>query len=115
MKSGNRRLPVSEDKEERRFPIQGFGTVRWEDAEEAYQTYKAVYSGDQSLERLAQRGGFDLTEFCLLYLGISPSDSRIRREHIATAVALTTLCLGNNLRISNAVDERMKKYKTKKR
>lgn len=50
-----------------RFPIQGVGTVAWEAAEHAYRAYSARYGKDQSLERLAQRGGFGLAEFAMLY------------------------------------------------
>ena len=52
---------------DRRFPIQGrwkpgggdpYGDVPWAVAELAYAAYSARYGRDQSLERLAERGGF---------------------------------------------------------
>jgi hypothetical protein len=55
---------------ERRFPIQGGLTVSWEAAEHAYMTYYKFYGKQQSLERLAERGGFGLHEFALLYMGL---------------------------------------------
>lgn len=56
--------------DDRRFPIQGKwqrggygdrppGTVPWEVAEVAYAAYAARFGSDQSLNRLAERGGFD--------------------------------------------------------
>lgn len=47
--------------------------IPWEHAEEAYKEYVARYGKDQSLERLAQRGGLGAEEIVeLLY-------SRIQR------------------------------------
>lgn len=43
-------------------PIQ----IPWEHAEEAYEEYKARYGADQSLERLAERGGFGAEEIVRL-------------------------------------------------
>lgn len=45
-----------------RFPIQKFGTVPWYVAERAYEKYAAQYGTRQSLERLAERGGFGISE-----------------------------------------------------
>ena len=53
----------------RRFPIQGGSTVSWAAAERAYESYVMCYGRDQSLERLAERGGFGLCEFADLYNG----------------------------------------------
>lgn len=55
------------------FPVQGVILPRggslpptacsWEDAERAYAAYRRTYgSGGQSLERLAERGGFGRSE-----------------------------------------------------
>lgn len=53
----------------RAFPIQataGHGyparSVEWSVAERAYAVYSAMYGTQQSLERLAERGGFDNSE-----------------------------------------------------
>lgn len=52
---------------EKQFPIQGDykdrverppGTVPWSIAEQAYSVYSSKYGRGQSLERLAERGGF---------------------------------------------------------
>ena len=62
---------------ERRFPIQGEtrhredrtlehvppSSVPWSEAEHAYTTYSMIYGTMQSLERLAERGGFGIEEF----------------------------------------------------
>lgn len=53
----------------RRFPIQTGLSVSWAAAERAYATYAAMFGRQQTLERLAERGGFGLREYCWLYLG----------------------------------------------
>lgn len=53
---------------ERRFPLLGTGrTISWGTAELAYAEYYRKYGGDQSLERLAERGGFGEGEMDSLY------------------------------------------------
>lgn len=44
-------------------------TVPWSVAEAAYAVYSARYGGSQSLERLAERGGFGRDELLLLLDG----------------------------------------------
>ena len=45
--------------------------IPWEQAEEAYEEYAAQHGKDQSLERLAERGGFSAEEIIeLLYARI---------------------------------------------
>lgn len=46
--------------------------VLWKDAETAYLTYSARFGTDQSLERLAERGGFGVEEFVYLFHGLCP-------------------------------------------
>jgi hypothetical protein len=46
----------------RLFPIQGGKPVAWAIAERAYVGYRHLYSDQQSLERLAERGGFSKQE-----------------------------------------------------
>ncbi len=75
------------DKDDRPFPIQGgynWGrdktdrpiihyppcTIPWWLAEEAYRIYSAKFGTSQSLERLAERGGFDRTELIWLLNGM---------------------------------------------
>ena len=54
-----------------RFPIQaqdagGRVTVPWSHAEEAYKEYSVRYGTSQSLERLAERHGFGVSEIVIL-------------------------------------------------
>lgn len=43
--------------------MQGFPrSIDWETAERIYAIYSALYGTDQSLERLAERGGFGWSE-----------------------------------------------------
>lgn len=76
---------------ERRFPIQRAGTVSWEAAEKAYAAYSKQYGTQQSLERLAERAGFGILEFCSLYLGMRNDHIAMRtlvgKEHIIARVA----------------------------
>jgi hypothetical protein len=88
-------LEKAEDEvEERRFPIQDCGTIPWEAAERAYETYVKYFGGNQSLEQWAERGGFGVEEFCLLYRGINPLSLISDRKQIATAIVFTTSELG---------------------
>ena len=61
---------------ERPFPIQQSEPVPWSYAERAYRTYSARFGIQQSLERLAERGGFGLEEFSCLYVGHVPGECR---------------------------------------
>lgn len=45
------------------------GQISWHLAELAYRTYREKYGNDQSLEKLAERGGFGVGEFAVLVLG----------------------------------------------
>jgi hypothetical protein len=56
------------------FPIQGdrnrsAGHVPWSVATAAYATYSRLYGTGQSLERLAERGGFSWSELVWLLQG----------------------------------------------
>ena len=65
---------------ERRFPIQGGLTVTWSAAERAYRTYSRLYGTSQSLDQLAERGGFGFYEFVRLFDGhrdSTPLEDRI--------------------------------------
>lgn len=62
--------------EQKWFPIQQGGKVTWEVAEVAYRTYSRRYGTRQSLERLAERGGFGVLEFCGYYRGGLPPEAR---------------------------------------
>lgn len=54
------------------FPIQQGGTIPWWLAEEAYEHYSKLFGEDQSLQRLAERGGFGTQELLTL----------LRRENV---------------------------------
>ncbi|WP_374029799.1 hypothetical protein [Bdellovibrio bacteriovorus] len=51
---------------EKKFPIQDSngcrGWIPWSVAEKAYQVYSFLFGTDQSIEKLAQRGGFSWLE-----------------------------------------------------
>lgn len=83
----------------KRFPIQNAGTVPWEEAEVAYNTYTRLFGNQQSLERLAERAGFGILEFCALYLGYDPL-SIVRRKKIEIVVARVASKLGDKWEIS---------------
>lgn len=75
---------MSGEKSEKRFPIQGGLTVSWEAAERAYEHYAKLYGRQQSLERLAQRGGFGIREFVELWYG--RKDMADHEHQFATAL-----------------------------
>lgn len=77
----------------KRFPIQGCGTVAWEAAEKAHAIYVAEY-GPQPLETIAERGGFSVVEFVLLWHGYPPRRADVRsptRGEIEKMIVRTTL------------------------
>lgn len=51
----------------RMFPIQKGPAIPWDMAEIAYATYSRMYGTGQTLQRLADRGGFGWYEFLHLY------------------------------------------------
>lgn len=60
-------LDKPEESDTRPFPIQQegrfpSGTIPWWLAKEVYKTYGRAFGHDQSLERLAERGGFGRSE-----------------------------------------------------
>lgn len=57
---------------ERTFPIQDGLPIPWAAAEQAYREYVKHGGAGQSLERLAERGGFALAEWACLYQGHYP-------------------------------------------
>jgi xanthine/CO dehydrogenase XdhC/CoxF family maturation factor len=59
--------PVQKQSEARRFPLLGGGSIPWEVAEIAYRAYAKRYGTDQSLERLAERGGLAKSELDVLH------------------------------------------------
>lgn len=70
------------DTEARSFPIQaqgGYpaGFVPWKIAEQAYEQYAKLGHGYQSLERLAERGGFGWVELTILLQGRDPTRDKL--------------------------------------
>ena len=49
-----------------RFPMQDGPDIDWTTAEKVYKIYSELYGTDQSLERLAERGGFGWEEVAIL-------------------------------------------------
>lgn len=78
----------------RPFPIQGDegspgGWIPWWLAEIAYASYVAEGHGDQSLERLAQRGGFGWIELGRLLSGTYSGNGKCpRRDNREVLAAL---------------------------
>ena len=50
----------------KRFPMQDGPDIDWITAEKIYKIYSELYGTDQSLERLAERGGFGWSEVTFL-------------------------------------------------
>lgn len=67
----------------RLFPIQNVGLIPWSLAERAYVDYARRHGTGQSLERLAERGGFGLAE-----LGMYLSSPRGRLDGTASELNL---------------------------
>lgn len=57
------------EKAHRRFPLTTGGSVPWLLGEEGYRTYAKFNGNDQSIERMAQRGGFAFEELACLVQG----------------------------------------------
>lgn len=64
---------MKNDAAEKMFPIMDAPNVPWRFAEKAYETYRAKFGNDQSLERIAERGGFGWNEYACLYMGHTSS------------------------------------------
>lgn len=85
--------PVQITAEERRFPIQPTKgnpaplSVPWSVAEIAYSQYRAKWRGTQTLERLAERGGFSSREMDHFYPGWRDCSAEEMRERAARFVA----------------------------
>lgn len=53
--------------ESKRFPMQDGPDIDWITAEKIYAVYSGLYGTDQSLERIAERGGFGWKEVALMW------------------------------------------------
>lgn len=49
--------------EEQKAPVQGAAHIPWSVHVRAWNAYAAKYSKDQSAERIAERGGFDVADY----------------------------------------------------
>lgn len=70
---------------ERRFPMQRGPSIPWSLAEVIYAGYAAMYGKSQTLERLAERGGFSWREVDVLY---NDRDQRGRKAMDAAIASL---------------------------
>ena len=61
------------------FPIQQGGTIPWWLAEVAYAHYAKLYTTEQSIERLAERGGFGRKELIALLRRQNPAELDYRQ------------------------------------
>lgn len=55
--------------ERKRFPMFDGGTIPWAVAEAAYEEYRVKFGGAQTLDRIAERGGFGDEELVWLLKG----------------------------------------------
>ena len=93
----------------RRFPIMRCGTVPWEDAEIAYRHDRANNDGSQSLERIAERGGYSLGEFCLLYCDVYPlGPVEFQPERLDAAMVAVARKIGDDWALPEPVGLRHK-------
>lgn len=79
---------MSPQADERRFPIQPGASVPWSLAQAAYTTYARLFGSEQSMERLAERGGFGWGEFACLRLGHDVARCRHGQRCLEQALAL---------------------------
>jgi hypothetical protein len=63
----NRVLFMAGKMQERMFPMQHGPDIPWSIAEEIYDLYAFLFGSDQSMERMAERGGFSWGEVGLFY------------------------------------------------
>jgi hypothetical protein len=86
---------VEKNSAKKMFPIQQSTPIPWHLAQRAYDTYAKCFGTSQSLERLAERGGFGLQEFVCLFNGHDPyccQDQKACRERTdAVGRKITTL------------------------
>jgi hypothetical protein len=92
--------------DDRRFPIQGGLTISWNAAEIAYAGYSRLYGTEQSLQRLAERGGFGLQEFVGLVYAARASTSQsarnILREWTAGGLDMVAVLAASDVRTGSA-------------
>lgn len=72
---GNRMFPIQSERGAQPHPTQ----IPWSVADRAYSVYRAKYGSEQSLERLAERGGFGPGEMDIFLPGWREEVSEINR------------------------------------
>lgn len=76
----NAELEAAQLGSEKMFPIQRSNPIPWVEAERAYRQYAKLFGNEQSLERIAQRGGFGIEEFACLWWGHNPCTCTIKKH-----------------------------------
>lgn len=74
--------------ETRTFPIKGGLRIPWAAAERAYETYARHFGDEQPLAKIAERGGFGLIEWGILYMGKNPFRVRGNQPETLTTQAV---------------------------
>ena len=64
------------------FPIQRAVPIPWAEAERAYVVYAKHFGTSQSLQKLAERGGFGVQEFLCLWQGHNPIDCHEKHDWV---------------------------------
>lgn len=64
----------------RRFPMQDGPDIDWATAEKIYEIYSFLYGKSQTLERLAERGGFGWAEIEYITSEYKKSKGRAKNE-----------------------------------
>ncbi len=69
-----RTFPIQQEMQDRkRLPSLD---IPWEVAEVAWKTYETLFGNSQTMERMAERGGFGREEFLALLAGRNPINYR---------------------------------------
>lgn len=92
---------------ERRFPIMR-GTIRtipWSIAEVAYREYVRRFGDSQTLERIAERGGFYISELDMLYPGWREALEKTKHDEETDCLRISKLAQERQRR-EQAEDER---------
>jgi len=69
---------------DKRFPMQDGPSIDWQAADEIYEMYSELYGKSQSIERLAERGGFTWNEISHFTSAIKLKKIRDRYESETT-------------------------------
>jgi len=73
---------IQEAMSTREFPMQGGPSIPWSLAEQIYERYAAKQGRSQSLERLAERGGFGWAEVEYIWNGHKENTNNVLRKRI---------------------------------